>query len=269
MVNENVVKILVDFGTIADPRSISGIWTFDTDTFDLYHNGSVKNNVAKDYDQLQLSDVGALVATQPSQGRFLAGATAYTVYDSATRIGVFTSDEAATSGRGYIITPKIPSTNIRNWWREFFLKFRRLDTSTDRLRVLYRIQESNTLPAYETITWVTATTFTGTNADVAVGDFVEILAGDNAGAIAKITVITAGSPNTYTIDLTLSASTSAARARYLNFIDSATISSQAIQEQVFRTARRSNWIQFLVELRGSETSPQLEEMIIDQDDLPL
>jgi len=274
IVDNNIVKILVTFGAsstwipvLSSQRILDGIWTFDAENQNLIHTHGLA--IGTDYSQGELSEVGAIKYTNPTQGRYLVGARAYTVYSGTTRYAIFSSDEESTSVRGYFITPKLQSQSIRAFFKQLFIQLRRLDTSTDRIRIAYRIQNSNTLPAYETITWVTSTTFTGTNANVAVGDFVEIIAGPNAGAIAKITVITAGTPNTYTIDLILNASTSAARARYLNFIDLGTISSQALQNTLFRISRRSEWVQFLIELRGTETSPQFERLLLESDNLPL
>lgn len=269
-VDQTTVKIMVDFGVIADQRLRSGIWTFELDTNNLYHSGSVKNNVGKDYSQQELAGAGAIKLTAPGSGRYLVGAQPYTIYSGTSIYGIFTLDESASTNRGYFITPKIKAGNVRRFWRQMFVRFANFQASTDRIRVAYRILDSTVFPAFETITWVTATTFTASNANLAVGDFVEILAGDNAGALAKITVKTgAGAPWTFTIDLTLTASTNAARATYMRFIDIGTVTAQSIQEQVFRPVARSNWIQYLIELRGNINSPQLEELIPDGDDVPL
>ena len=268
-VDGNIVKINVDFGVIADQRLRSGIWTFELDTENLYHSGSIKNNASKDYSQQEVASLGAIKATLPTNGRYLVGGQAYTAYSGSSVHGIFTYDESSSSNRGYFITPKIKASNVRRFFREIFTRFGNFQNSTDRLRVAYRIVESTTLPAFETITWVSSTTFTGSNANVAVGDFVEILAGDNAGAIAKITVKSgASAPYTFTIDVTLNASTSTARATYMKFKDLGTISSQSKQEQIFRPLARANWIQYLIELRGGINSPQLEDLIPGGTDVP-
>lgn len=267
-VKDNLVKINVNFGAINDLRKHSGIWTFDADAENLYHSNSAKNSVSSnDYSQQELAATGALVATSPTQGLYLQGQQVYTAYSGTTRYEICTFDESSTSNRGYFITTWIPAQDVRAFWSELFPIIRRLDTSTDRVRVAYQIKDSNTLPAYETITWTSTTTFTGSNSDVAAGDFVDILAGPNAGALAKITSITPGTPNTYTIDLTLAASSGTSRARYLPFKDLGTISSQAIQRAVFRISKKSEKVRFLVELRGTETSPQLEAMLLSFDNV--
>ena len=272
-VDEDIVKINVDFGVLTDMRLLSGIWTFDTSSNNLYHSGSIRNDTGNDYSQQEVAAAGAMLSTLPTQGRYLVGGKAYTTaYTGSTKFAIYTSDEDSTTGqRGYIITPKISAQNVQRFWREFILKFKKFLNSTDRLRVAYRTQESTTLlPLYETVTWVTATTFKSATLPVAAaGDFVEILAGDNAGALVKITAVSAlsGGFYTYTIDLTLNASTGTARVRFLNFTDLGTVSSQAIQNEVFRVARRDSWIQYLIELRGKINSPELEDLMIDYDEL--
>ena len=117
-VDENIVKIFVNFGVLADFRLLSGIWTFDAVTNNLYHSHSIKNAVAKDYSQNEISAAGAIKATTRTQGRWLVGGTAYRAYTATTRIGIFSSDEEATSGRGYLVTTKIPAGNIRSFFNE-------------------------------------------------------------------------------------------------------------------------------------------------------
>lgn len=268
-VDGSTVKIMVDFGVIADTRLRSGLWTFEADTLNLYHSGSVRNGNGKDYSQQELAKVGAVRMTNPGNGRYLIGAQSYNTYSSSSVHGIYALDESATSGRGYFMTPKMKAPNARRFWRQWHARFPIFLSSSDRLRMAYRIKESTTLPAYETITWASSTTFTGSNASAAIGDFVEIIAGDNAGAIAKITGKSGAGPFTFTIDLTLNTSAVAARACYHRFIDLGTESTQTAQEHIFRTLARSNWIQLLIELRGGPNSPQLEEIIADGSDVAL
>lgn len=265
-VDGNTVKIFVDYGVISSMRCRSGIWTFEADTLNLYHSGSIRNG--NDYSQQEVAGSGAIRLTAPGIGRYLIGGQPYVSYTSSSNYGIFAFDEGATAMQpGYFITPKMKAANVRRFWRQFFLRFPIFQNSTDRIRMAYRIAESTTLPAFETITWLTSTTFTGANANVKVGDFVEIIAGDNAGGLAKITGISGSGTITFTIDIAFNSSTAVARACYHRFIDLGTISSQAIQEQVFRTLARANWIQILVEMRGSINSPQLEELVADGSDV--
>lgn len=268
VVDGRLVRMFVDFGVISDYRLRSGMWTFELDTGNLYHSGSIKNNTGKDYAQLELSVAGAMKVTLPSVGRYLVGGSSYKAYTGTVMSGIFKLDGASTALQpAYIITPKIKAVNVRRFWRAMFVRFNNFLNSTDRIRAAYRVIDSTTLPAVETITWVNATSFTGTNANVQVGDFVEILAGDNAGALARITGISGSGTLTFTIDLTLSASTLAARAMYMRFIDLGTVTAQSVQEQIFRPLARANWIQYLIELRGTINSPQIEELIPDGDDV--
>ena len=57
---ENIVKMLVDFGSVANDRTLSGIWHFDLTTKNLYNAGSVRNTTARDYAQHEIAEAGAL-----------------------------------------------------------------------------------------------------------------------------------------------------------------------------------------------------------------
>ena len=265
-VSENIAKMLVDFGTISDTRLVSGFWNFDMRNGNLYNAGSVRNTTTRDYAQHELAGVGALKQTTVGQGLYLAGAQVYTVYTGTTVHGIFTSAEADTSNQGYLITTKLRSQNVRAFWRSVFPILRRMDNADDRVRIAIRAFDSNELPAYETITWLTASTFTASNGDIAAGDFVEVLAGENAGALARITSVSGG---TVTIDRSLFASTAVARVRYMRFVDIGNIANIQLQSARFISTWRSEWIQYLVEMRGSETSPRLENLLIDADQIPI
>jgi len=263
-VQENLARMLVNFGTSANLRTISGIWTFDADNLNLYHSGSVRNTTGNDYAQGELADVGALKVTIPTQGTYLIGAQVYSDYSGTTKYGTFTSDEESTNIRGYFMTPKIPASDVRNYWKYLTTKIFRMDNPGDRIRVYFQEQDSNDLPTnnpdYETITWNAVNQFTASNSDIAVGDLVEVIAGNNAGALERITAI---SGTTVTIANSLLATSGNARVRYLRFNEIGSISSQAVQEQRFPVSAKSNWCRFLIQLIGSETSPAIERLLIE------
>lgn len=259
-VSENIVKIFVDFGVIANDRLLSGFWNFNMKNGNLYHAGSVRNTTTRDYAQHELAEVGALKQTTVDQGLYLAGARVYTVYSGTTRYGIFSSDEAASSNQGYIITSKIRTSNVQAFWRLIFAHLKNMVSADDRFRIAVRVADSASLPAYETITWTAANTFTASNSSIAVGDFVEVIAGENAGAIARITTI---SGTTITIDRSLYSSTAAARARYWRFTDLGTISNVQVVAEIFHATIRGTFLQMLCEFRGGRTSPLLENLIVD------
>lgn len=269
VVNEGIVTMNVDFGvssSITDERLMSGLWVFDTDTFNLFHSNSHRNGTGRDYGQLEVASVGAMVATQPGWGRYLAGANLYTVYPGTIRSVISSFDEEATESRGYFITSKIRGEQAEALFQQIILKFRRFLSSGDRIRILYRRLDSNAFPRYETITWLSANEFTSSDNQIVVGDFVEPLAGDNAGALAKITGI---SGTTITVDRVLNTSTAVARVRYLRFTDLGTISDQSVQRALFRFSQRSEWIQFLVSMEGGQNSPAFEELSLLFTDSPI
>lgn len=263
-VSENIVKLMVDFGTINNTRYVSGIWNLDITTKNLYHAGSVRNTSDRDYSQAELAEAGALKQTIVGQGLFLIGARVYTTYSSASRYGIFNSDESSTSNQGFLITVKLRATNIQRFWRLLFVTMRRMTNSADRLRVAVSFQNSANFPAYETITWLNANSFSASNADISAGDFVEVIAGENAGAIARILTYTGG---TVTIDRSLFSSTAISRVRYHRFVDLGNVSSTTIQTALFHPTMRSDFMQVLIELRGSRNSPVLESLMVDYKDL--
>lgn len=265
-VTENIAKIFVDFGVIGNTRVSSGFWIFDALNRNLYNAGSVRNTTTRDYAQYELAGAGALKQTAVNQGLYLVGAQVYASYSGTTRYGIFSSDENGTSNQGYFITSKLRAQNVRRFWRYIFPILRRMDNADDRVRIAFRFSDSNELPAYETITWLTASTFTASNSDIGAGDIVEVIAGENAGAIARITDITG---TTVTIDRSLYSSTASARVRYLRFIDIGNIANVQLQSTRFIFTVRSEWVQFLIEMRGSETSPSLESLIIDFKEIPV
>ena len=259
-VTENIAKMFVDFGVISNTRLISGFWNFNMKNGNLYHVGSVRNTTTKDYAQHELAGVGALKQTAVDQGLYLAGARIYTNYADTSRYGIFSSDEDSSSNQGYIITSKIRTPNVQAFWRLIFAHLKNMVSADDRFRIAVRVSDSSSLPAYETITWQTASTLTASNGDIAVGDFVEVIAGENAGAIARITTI---SGTTITIDRSLYASTAASRVRYHRFTALGTISNVQVEAEIFHATIRGTILQMLIELRGGRTSPLLENLIID------
>ena len=265
-VTENIAKMLVNFGAISNIRLSSGFWNFDSVTKNLYNAGSVRNTSTRDYAQYELAGVGAVKQTAVSQGLYLAGAQVYTAYSGTTVYGIFTSDEGSTSNQGYFITPKLRASNVRRLWRYIFPILKRMDNADDRVLIAMRANDSNELPAYETVTWTAANTFTASNANIGAGDFVEVIAGENAGALVRITSV---SGSTVTIARSLFASTSTSRVRYLRFIDLGNIANVQLQNARFISTIRSEWLQVICELRGSETSPQLEALIFDVKDIQI
>ena len=263
---EDIVKMFVDFGSVANDRTLSGVWNFDLQTRNLYNAGSVRNTTAKDYAQHEIAEAGALKQTVTNQGSVLIGARVYTNYPGTARYGIFSSDEGDTSNQGYFITPKIHVKNVATFWRYIIPVLRRMDNADDRVRLAARLVDSNQLPAYETITWTAANMFTSANGNIQAGDFVEVIAGENGGALARITSVSSG---TVTIDRSLFSSTASSRVRYLRFSDIGNISNVQLQNARFIASGRSEWIQILCELRGTEISPSIESLLVDYKEIPL
>ena len=273
-VDGHLVDVLVRFGAstgtgfgIDTTRLIDGIWRWNSETNNLYHWASVVSGAGNDTAQLELSAVGALVRTQPTQGRYLVGATAFQSYTGTTSARIFSSDESGSTSRGWFITAKIPSQNIQRFWRQLQLQFRRLRASTHVIRVAYRVRDDLNLPVYKTVTWVSTSRFdlAAADANVVAGNFVEVLAGPNAGALVEVT--SKASDTQITFNPTLNTASTDARVRFLPFVEIGTVTSQAIQSEIFRVAARSPFVQFLVELRGTQVSPELQRMVADYQDV--
>ena len=141
-----------------------------------------------------------------------------------------------------------------------------MTSADDRVRIYARLTDSNELPAYETVTWLSATQFSAANGDIAAGDLVEVIAGENAGALARITTVSGG---TVTIARSLFSSTANSRVRYLRFSEVGSISNVQLQNARFIASGRSEWLQLILELNGTELSPLLEAVIIDYKEIKL
>lgn len=247
----------------------SGVWEFDPKVglYCKYTVGQYRST-NNDWGAPVIARNGAIKETSMDFGHFLLGADVFSDNASTKVKGIIVSDvEATATQRGHFVTSQIPSSAVRNFWQRVWAKFKQLENSTDRIVVKYRTDKDKNFPAKATIAWTDTDTFTSTDADFAnavVGDEIEILTGKGAGATAHILATAFASP-TYTIDLdeAIPNASGSAQVRIQNWTKLGTISSQTIQRQLFRIAKRSNWIQFKIELRGTETSPELEELLLE------
>lgn len=257
-------------GSISTPGQVAkgfdGIWLFDPLTLDLYPRYSLTNqssSLSAEPGQMHLLTPGAFLETVAGSGRIVTGGRMYTNYTSTFVFVLNTSMEGNTdSAKGRFVTRKIQTSNVRDMFRRIVPIFKRLENSTDRIVVKYKRKSDVNLPVTRGITWVNSTSFTVNAANLSVGDEVEILAGPSAGSTAHITVING---STITIDTTLSSSSNGGLARFDNWILLKSISSQAIQREVLNIRKKSSFIQFKFELRGTETSPEIQTLQIDQE----
>lgn len=239
----------------------SGIWEYTSDT-GLYHKHSFGLSRAAgtitDYGQARIVGAGALAelnipSTTPTRnGTFLAGASYYTTATVSTS-AIFYDDSNDTEQKaGYLVTTKLQSSGITDNFLKIFPKYRKFLASTDRMILKYRTSEQE--PTEMTITWVAGSTqFTTTDsnmANYAVGDEVEIVAGNGAGMCSHITAISENAGTyTVTVDLTYNSSTATAKARLQKWVEIGTISDQGSSFKQFNLPRDCSdktWIQFKV-----------------------
>jgi len=227
-----------------------------------------------DFGNQDVSEVGAIYPVNNATRDLLFGGQIYRVYAGTINSAIWSlaSDANTTANRGYFVTQYIPTNEIKEFWDVIWIKFKRFITDTNRIIVKARgsrpMVDADGDPIDATITWASTTTFTVTLASaddaLAVGDEVEILAGDNAGILAHITVITGahGALQTITIDETVVSSTAAARARFDRWKKLGTISSTSVYEQMMNIGIDSSFIQFKVEMRGPIRQLEISELIV-------
>ena len=264
------ISCLAD-GEISTPGQVAkgfdGLWMFDPLTLDLYPRYSLTDESTTqtaEPGQMRLLAAGAFLETSVTTGRILTGARVFTDEGTTSIFVLNTSSVKNTSSaKGRFVTRKIQTSNVRDMFRRIIPIFKRLENSTDRIVVKYKRQSDTFLPVSRTITWINSTSFTLSNTTgVSVGDEVEVLSGPSAGSTAHILTIVS---TTITIDTTLTGSSLKSLARFDNWILLKSISSQAIQREVLQIRKKSSFIQFKFELRGTETSPEIQILQIDQE----
>lgn len=221
----------------------SGVWVYDRKTKNFYHKMSLgiskSGDTITDYGQQKLSLVGALeqvevINSTPTNGsingKMLAGARYYTTA-TTTKDGLFYDDANDTLQKaGYIVSTKLFSSQITDFWQFVTAKFRNLLDSSDKIIVKARSIENNSTEA--TITYVNTTSFTVlasafTTAPV-VGDEVEILQGVGSGRTMHITAVSGTTTLTITVDETITgATTQTAKARFQTWKKVYSYSSQS------------------------------------------
>ena len=273
-------RIVMLVNSLANDRTLdnfpSGIWQFDPETG--LHNsntlGQFDGTTSFDWGGSAIGSVGAIYFPGNEQ-KFVCGAEIYT-NGSSKKPSIHTTKGVSTTGQdGYFITPQLQGQYSITMFKKLWFIFKKFENSTDRIIFKYRTNREvqlDTDPEF-TITWASATTFTALLSEnsnlssLAVGDELEVLNGEGAGLYAHITVIAIdGYTYTFTIDESNSNFSGTAKARFRRWTKGSTISSQAITRKFFNTIIRSTWCQFKVVIRGTETSPEIEKMIVELED---
>ena len=260
----NTVLALIDnlnndnAGTIEENLP-SGVWEFDEQNGFVHKHPFTYTTAAAstitDFGQNRVSRVGGLAqvnipsTTSGRNGTIMAGATYYTDATTTTN-AIFIDDSLDTIQKnGYFVTSKILSNSVVDSWGKFYLRFKRLLNSTDKMVVKYRTKETTAVES--SITWVNTTSFTVTAAnvpDLAVGDEVEVIQGIGTGKCAHVTAITGTTTYTVTVDETFTGvTTGTAKARFQKWTK---LLSETSQAKDYITANmdpvRTSWVQFKV-----------------------
>ena len=254
-------------------KMMAGVWCLDVGARTFFPMFGIGQGNGVDFGQAILSDVGALISLPEyrTTNEFLGSAIVYDVYTGTTKKIVFsTGGIQSTVNRAFFETARIFTDDISDMWELVWFKFRKFYDSNGKIVVKSRsaepYQDSSSDFLKATITWVNTTSFTAVvPTGVAVGDEVEIMAGDNAGCLFHISVLSATPDGAATITVTIdeaapNSSTSAALARFDNWKKIGTIDSSTKTYDKLPVQQNSNFVELKVELRG--TFFLLDEMVL-------
>ncbi len=260
----------------------SGVWHFNTKTFNLYpmYSHSQCKTTNKDFGQAIVSAVGGMFYHR-DRDLFFIGATVYRAYTSTLRYAIQTvSRNDALGNRGYFITPSMPSAYVEDFFYQVWLKFPLLRSNINKIVCKYTstdgLVNSSYRPIQLSMTWVDTTHFTCVlPAGIVTGNEVEVLSGDNAGCLFHISALSATPDGIATITVTIDeaapiASTAIAFAEFNNWVKITTnnpITSQTIRTQSLVMGSPANaagpFISLKIELRGILTG--IDQIKIDSD----
>ena len=205
---ENNISLLINTKEITsntittEEACPSGIWEFTKET-GLYHKYSFSyldsfEQAITDCGQNRIAVAGGLAYAKPSSesslsnGTLLAGCSYYT-NNSSTKFGIFFDDNVDNFIKaGYLVTTKIPSSQISDTWQKTVLKYNNLINSANKIVVKFRLKDVE--PTEINVTWRNTTTFF-TTTDLSsywtsgTGFEVEVVQGVGSGMCSHITGI--------------------------------------------------------------------------------
>ena len=265
----------------------SGVWEYDKN-IGLYMKNALSKyagSTTHEYGTVALYRIGALYkysdvddlaqTSHPTREEFLAGAEIYT--NGNTKIKAIIKSHQSGDNRGYFITSRIENgSDFKALWTRLQMAYRKFSSSSDKIVVKYKTTRDsgasdNDLDDYVfTGTWEGSTKISIDDADgsdLEVGDEVEVIAGVGEGQIFHISTITntAGDAYDIIIDeamLDLDA-LNTCKVRITKWNKLGEVDDQTTESKLMTIIKRSKWIQLKVELRGTNYSPQLEELFIE------
>lgn len=254
------------------PNMPSGIWENDPELglYCKYTLGQYDGATNNDWGASAIQRNGALFESTKAKGTLAAGAVVYTDNATTELPGIFVSNGRSTTGnRGYFVTSQLKPGRGQILFSRMEALVKEFENSDDVIVIKARATKKKAFEddpdAYRyIISWTSTTTFTTATSgfsNAAVGDEVEVVVGKGAGALAHISAISlVGGTYTVTIDEAVPNVSGTAQIRVTNFKKLGSIADQATKSAFFRVMKRANWVQFKVELRGTDTSPELEQL---------
>jgi hypothetical protein len=205
----------------------------------------------------------------------LIGGYVQTTYNDA--VATVNAIQDLQENRGYFITPRIQSENVKDVFQKLYLKFKPLVNDDDKIIVKYRTTKPslklrkrylNSVGA----TWVDSTSFTTTLfSEASVGNEIEIIYGKGAGYLAHITNISENAGTyTVTIDETVQNISAGETFAYvvdnwtkLKVLDASSVDNLDGFAEINLDEKKTKWMQFKIELRGIDVTIEELQVITD------
>lgn len=198
-------------------------------------------------------------------GRLAYTATLFSKQVATTDKTVIGTVSPFIPNRGYFITPRLNSSNIKDVYNSLLIKYKPLGVD-EKIIVKYKTKDRKGFPfssiqSNDDTTWVASWTDTDTFtttvdlSDVVAGDEIEIVAGVGSGHIAHVSSISVNA-GTYTVNLTEAFHFAVSGDKFyfnvdnFTFLTEITYSDQGDGFYSSIVDNRSKFVQFKVELRG-------------------
>jgi hypothetical protein len=261
-------------------NQLSGIWCYDSQ-IGLYHRFSITKDTGsgvEDNGSPAIFKGGFLKNTQDKN--MLMGVTLDKAHGGGQAlIHVMCNlevDTNTTIRRGYIITPKLTSSNIEETFDEIFTKFRsNKQNANDALIINYRkykkLYITDTFETIRVYTWVDSTHCTINNEyfnEIQVGEEIEILSGEGSGRSVKITAIGTPTGNVYpiTIDQAITGASGTFAGRISNWTKVSEVSCNGIDfDNDSSIGENSPEVQLKIELISYGDSLELQEVVVSSE----
>lgn len=255
---------------------LAGVWEYEPKV-GLYHKyGMSKYDGSTDvnWGSGKLYQVGALYETGKDYGHFLAGVAIQENNNEGSNVYTYSiqasKGSSTSSQRGYFTTPKINASDISGFWKRLKIELEKLNSNCSVI-VKYRISEIRQTKNCQFIDedTIDESSVGEVNTSVLeIGDEIEVIMGTGSGATAHISSFTEASGFTkarFNLDESISNITASyfSLIAFSNYKKLGTITDATINRKIMGIIRRSPWIQFKIELRGTNISPEINRLIAE------